>query len=204
MICACYCIFNEFPQILFSINSICDYVDKIIVVDGPFIGFPHTSLVSTDGTLEALKHFGEKIEYITVKEAMRQPDKLSMFFGVESDWYFILGGDEVAVGNVKAGFDKVRNSPDLTFSIVIRDIKREPVGTYPRFVKYQEGLHFNEVHWLIRNKANEIVVPYHNPPLITEFTLINMPRTEQRKQDMAKYREYRRLHSGVDHPWEGA
>jgi len=196
---ACYCIYNEAEHIEKSLNSIVDFVDKVVVVDGPFLGYPSVSLQSDDGTLDILKQY-KKVQVIHVPRRMRQPEKRSLYFTEDVDWYFIIDGDEIAVGDVAAGFEYVKSLEDKGALV---EVKLRTVPTlYMRFVKYQPGLHYHGVHHYIYNHRGFRVTCRAR---VTQFKLVNMQRKNfQRARNMDLYRAFRTKHNRSDLVWESA
>jgi len=52
---ACYSVFNESQFIENSVRSVLQFCDVVYVIDGPYKGFPHNAMCSTDGTLGILR-----------------------------------------------------------------------------------------------------------------------------------------------------
>jgi len=198
---ACYCIYNEVDTIEQSINSIIDYVDKIVVVDGPFLGFPAVSLKSDDGTLDILEQYKKKLIYIFVPKRMRAPEKRSLQFIEGADWYFQIDGDEVAVGDVEAGLSRLKTTPHKVAEIVVY-LKDGSKASYSRLVKYQPGLHFYENHYILKSFEGHQIRLYGQREVITEFYLKHLRRSPLREHKHQLYRRFKLKHSR--HNWEGS
>jgi len=209
-ILAGYCVFNEARHIEKSIRSIYDFVDKIVVIDGPYIGYPHNSLKSTDGTREIVLSF-DKVKLIDIPHPMRQPDKRSLMFFEEADWYFWIDGDEIAVGDVSRGMDYVRQSKADVLSVMVRlwNPPRNPVEwciesirrkgyyevPYPKFFGWKPGLHFAECHNVIRDINGRLVSPKGGTPVVPGFVLENRDwerpiEWEEKKQAYLRFKNH--------------
>ena len=101
---ACYSIFNEDKLLDLSLMSIADYVDKIVVVDGPYKGFRHTSLQSHDETYKVLEKYGI-YDTIVIDRSLLEEDKRSLYLTEGCDFYFQIDADEVIIGNVPKAFN---------------------------------------------------------------------------------------------------
>lgn len=135
---------NEENFVWFAINSILDYVDKIIIWDTG----------STDKTVEIIKTinspkiFYEEKGQVSPQKFGKLRDEMVKITG--TDWIFILDGDEiwseVAIEEIISLVDKYSDSKDLIVSpvkMLIGDIyhyQEEKAGRYK--IKGRMG-HFN-------------------------------------------------------------
>lgn len=111
---ACYSVFNEAENekeaenLRSSINSIVPFVVKVVAVDGPYRGFPHNSLVSQDSTKQIFTELcKDKLIWVEKNKAWpTQSVKRNEYlkYVPTGSWFFVIDGDEVAQGNVAAGF----------------------------------------------------------------------------------------------------
>lgn len=97
-ICACYCLLNEEDYIKYSIDSIYNYVDKIIIVFG--VAWSGLS-IKKDRTRNILKEYDDRdnkfiIEDTNCKSEIEQRNKcleIAKSFGI--DYYWLIDGDEI-------------------------------------------------------------------------------------------------------------
>jgi len=179
------------PWIQFSLESIYDYVDQIVVVDGPFKGFPHNSLSSTDGTLDFLRQF-EKVTVKRIEQPLRQEEKRNLYFDGGADWYFIIDGDEICFGDVKGGFDFVReHSPELFTCLTITTFEKTGIQRRIRFYSERVSPHYLIGHAVVCDKHNNpINAPTTSPDHVPYFFVANCEslRDYKRKEVMHRYR----------------
>jgi len=219
-ILAGYCIFNEAVHIGKSIESIYDHVDRIIVIDGPYIGFPHNSLKSTDGTREIVRSFGSKVELVDIPFPLEQWAKRSMMFGYKADWYFWIDGDEIAVGDVGEGMDFVRRSKDEVLRVKMRlwnppsnpaewcieSIRQKGYYevAYPKFFRWQPGLHFSGYHNVVRDINRRLISPRGGFKTVPGFVLENRDFERPIEWELKKqqYLRFKSAHSGKHFAFE--
>lgn len=122
MIFCAWVVWNEAQLIRKSIESVKDYVDYFIVVDGAFQSnlkaVKENKILSTDNTIEIVKSLipQNKLSIINppnrfwVNEAEKRTAYCKEFFklGKAGDWLLWLDGDEILTDNVKGGFDYLR------------------------------------------------------------------------------------------------
>jgi len=153
MLIACYNVFNDLRLLKNSIQSIYQFVDKIVAVDGAYFAFPHNKPYSTDGTLEYLRSL-KKVELIeTQSEWIDQCEKRSEYFkhGSTGDFYFIIDADE-EVKNPH--FLQEKFHADVTWVQIKSPLYRR-IYYEPRIFKHREGLHYRgRHHWILDSKRS--------------------------------------------------
>lgn len=92
----CYIVYNEQKYLWYSLDSIYDFADRIVVIDGSPDG------PSTDGTRDIVMEFANKKESKVVYESGVYQNKESQRNAYlkfapcdEFDWVFVVDGDEV-------------------------------------------------------------------------------------------------------------
>lgn len=98
-----YCaVYNEKDFIEFSLKSIYDYVDKIIVIEGAWAENYKVNghMRSTDGTIRLLRDFPDPDNKITLRfhnedSQLKQRDCVFDYFPQGDHWLWIVDGDEV-------------------------------------------------------------------------------------------------------------
>lgn len=185
-----------------SLDSVCSYVNAIIVLDGPFVYTPRDSLKSTDGTVEIVEEFhrkNNKLIYFSESAALSEKHKREFFFNQFGSGIrlFIIDGDEVCVGDVKKGLAKVReNKAEPLFWV-----KVETEGWKPRIITNKKGLHYGENHWTILDGEDRLVTdtvlfpPMTPSNTIDEFRILNLYelRSKMRDELRIQYRESMRV-----------
>lgn len=176
-----------------SLKSIIDYVERVIVVYGPYIGFP-------------LKNFnGGKDEYVRVCEKygaeffevedMTQSAKRSLCFELitEGEYVFIIDDDEICVGDVEVGFRKIREH-DEDFGLIYVDDEMRPDWRV-RIMKCRKNFRYGPRHWEITNvNTGEVVSEYVSTRLpsfyIHDFKIYNMRDEEKDGEYVSRMCEY--------------
>lgn len=96
------CVFNEAEYITYSISSIYDYVDEIIIFEGSWGECLTTSgnARSTDGTIKLLQNFPDpenkiKLHFLNERTQLEQRSKVFEMLPREQCWMLLIDGDEV-------------------------------------------------------------------------------------------------------------
>ena len=98
-IIGCMVIYNEAEYLERAIRSLILVADQIIIVDGPYINYPHASASSDDGSLDIVRKYqdaGAPITLVTRETAW--PDQMTkrneyFKYGDIGDLMLILDGD---------------------------------------------------------------------------------------------------------------
>ena len=212
-IVAGYCIYRDDQFLRSSLDSICMYVNAVVLWDGRFLDFKE---IPEDHTYEIISDvcqrfdprwftgdtMTQKFVYVNTEAAfgpMLEAEKRDLMFQTIRDggFLFIIDGDEVPIGDVKAGLDFVRaNSEKKSFWVYVEE-EGNP-GWKPRIIKVEKGMHYGANHWTILDYKNNVVTDStYTPKLehaqITQFKIYNFKRTGRRAQERQAYREA--LHS---------
>ena len=112
---ACYVVFNNESTIIASLKSIVPYVERVIMVDGAFVDYPHEVPFSTDYTKElAQKICKDKLLWIGCKGTawIGEPTKrnVCLKYVPINKWFIILDGDEVIRGQIREGFASIEQT----------------------------------------------------------------------------------------------
>ena len=215
-IIAGYCIYREEQFLRSSLDSICMYVNAILLFEGRFLDFDK---LPEDGSYEIIgdvasrfdprwfvaQTMNQKFVYFDTESThgpMLEVEKRSLLFQAvrERGFLFIIDGDEVAVGDVKAGFEFVKSNPDKKIFWVYVEEEGNP-GWRPRIIKVETGMHYGSNHWTILDKYNDVVTDSSfkeqepNQAKITQFKLYNFgrQRTGARGTERLAYREAMRV-----------
>ena len=89
---------------------------------------------------------------------MLEVEKRDLFFQTvrPGGFLFIIDGDEICVGDVKAGLEQVRANPETKIFWVQVEEEGNP-GWKPRIIKVEAGMHYGANHWTILDRKNELV-----------------------------------------------
>jgi hypothetical protein len=115
MIVAFFSVYNEIDMLPRAVESIIDYVDKIIFCDGRYKGFRGPTAASNDGTVEFIKTV-PKSEYRLCDGLEEWEKRNKMFEFTEfGDWIVTIDGDEVC-----RGFEKLSKILDTATKPLLR------------------------------------------------------------------------------------
>ncbi len=115
--------YNAEKTLINCLESVRPHADRIIVVDGRFLGREGPAKNSTDSTRRIARFFG--CEVIRAGDLPQHKQRDLYLRGQPGDFYFIVDSDEVLEGN----FDKpaLLSGPYNCYALWIRN----PPGTYP-------------------------------------------------------------------------
>ncbi len=215
-IIAGYSIYRDAEYLRSSLDSICQYVDVVLILEGRYVDFPE---LPEDGTERIISETASRFDprfYLTggnsqkfvvyPTEPMFEVEKRDLFFGLvrEGGYLFIVDGDEIAIGDVKAGLDFVRaNDPTKVFWVYVEEDGNP--GWKPRIIRLEKGLHYGENHWTILDKNNEILTdsvwrPSPNFAKVDSFKIYNFgsKRNGERQRARIAYRETMRSKEWIE------
>ncbi|MHB8603524.1 MAG: hypothetical protein ACYC9R_12895 [Nitrosotalea sp.] len=222
-IIAGYCIYRDVEYLRSSLDSLCMYVNAIVLFDGRFLDFKE---LPPDNTYEIISDvalrfdprwfvgntMNQKFVYVNTDFAygpMLEVEKRQLMLDVvrARGFLFILDGDEICVGDVKTGLDIVRANPDKKIFWVYVEEQGNP-GWKPRIIKVENGMHYGANHWTILDKKNLVITDSdesrsfdtNNHCKITQFRISNLGslRSGERGKERVKYREIMRSKKWVE------
>ncbi len=177
------------------------------MIEGRYLDFPELPPDATERIIsETASRFDPKF-YLTggnpqkfvvyPVDPMREVEKRDLMFKLvrPGGYLFILDGDEVAIGDVKAGLDFVReNEPTKVFWVYVEE--RGNPGWKPRIIRVEDGIHYGKNHWTILDNNNEILTdsvykPSSDYAQVTQFKIYNFGfnRTGERAKARHAYKE---------------
>jgi len=177
-----------------SIRSIYDFVDRIVVVDGPYKGFSHNSLKSTDGTREFVASL-DKVTLIDVDCPLIQPEKRNLYFDDGADWYFWIDGDEIAFGDLESAFNRIHSlSPKRYRCLTVSVFETVGINERIRFFSREFKPKYEERHYKVVDHIGRL---FTATPGSDDYTYIphlylanlNKFRNSTRKAQMQEYRQ---------------
>ena len=123
---AVYNVYNSVATIRESLLSVLPYVERVIVIDGAYIRFPHKlkSGASTDATKEIFHELcGSNLTWIPQKKLMSQVAKRNKLLRhiPNGEWFFRLSGDEIVTGNIREAFDFAESSKYRNIGVPIKN-----------------------------------------------------------------------------------
>lgn len=206
------CCYNDVDYVNYAIQSMIDWVDEMIVIEGAFqitmaIGKPARS---DDGTLEILEkwksHPKMTIVHANEKEHKDQYN-IGYQFAVQkkADWAILVDSDEVWTDNIKRIAHQAMSREILKKNIALSDKKYSDVikefrvqeycfindfqhwyeGVYPRIFKVEPGAFFvydNEVQFPENGRGKHLVATIHAKD-IYHYGYVRHNKRWQMKQD---------------------
>lgn len=191
LIFSCYSVYNEEALIRSSLDTIVPYVDEVIVGDGAY----RLKELSRDETMDIVAEICDHFLGIN-RPGLTEVDKRNAVFSMvpEDDWIFWIDGDEVCVGDVKKGLDKVRNAKvDLCRIRIFNNGK--PWTWLPRFIRSKKNFHLGSTHWIYKY-GNQVIYEGALPLIdyidIDDFFIINCNalRPKNRQREDTIYKEF--------------
>lgn len=215
-IIAGYCIYREGEYLRSSLDSICMYVNADLLFEGRFLDFHELpednsyAIISDvasrfDPRWFVAQAMNQKFLYFdtdSIYGPMLEVEKRSLIFHVvrQRGFLFIIDGDEIPIGDVKAGLDFVRANPDKKIFWVYVEEEGNP-GWRPRLIKVERGMCYGSNHWTILEKEKKVVTdsiwrdgnPDHAK--VTQFKIHNFgsERSGKRALERVAYRESMRI-----------
>ncbi len=189
--------YNDIGLIEKCVESVIDYVDGIVAVDGIFKDFPHNDGepgYSTDGTLHYLSSL-EKEVALMILPGMSEVDKRSQYLiGQPGDIYLHLDTDEW-VENPEVL--RVLPDADVMFCPMMR-IGDGVLHYYPRVFRHQEGLHYEGLHYRLVDGSGRFITDInHASDHITSTRIPLMIRHDRDGRDKERWKRkeiyYKRL-----------
>lgn len=101
----CLATFNEEANLHHALDSVIDWVDEVIVVDGG----------SEDGTIKLLKEYGKKVHIIsTDNPPMFHINKQKAISQAKGDWILQLDADEAVSPELRAEIQQILSTEEAT------------------------------------------------------------------------------------------
>lgn len=212
-ILAAYCIYRDGQFLRSSLDSVCQYVEGVELYDGRFLDFPDlpedaTSRIISETASRFDPRFGGSQKFgILRTNPMLEVEKRDLMFSntnpklIEHGGYkFILDGDEICIGDVKAGLEYVRENAELGIKVFWVYVEEEPgnPGFKPRIIKMEPGLHYGKNHWVVLDKDDNVLTDsvyrqQEDFALVPGFKIYNFgpQRNTERRKQVLQYRELR-------------
>jgi len=137
--------YDDFPLVKRAVESVIDYVDRAIIIDGRFIDFPGKTDYSTDGTLEYLRSV-EKVSLI-LAAGKTEIEKRNLYLVNDRDEFYVhLDADEEWTGDPPI--------PPADADACIVPLTRGRPEHYMervRLFRHVPGLHYADKHFWLRD-----------------------------------------------------
>ena len=170
---ACYVLYNEAEAIADSVNSIIDFADRFVFIDGAFKHHPleNNSAKSTDGTIPLIEKLVPKEQRIIIQtetpwETQTEARNQYLKHVPIGDWVFIIDADETAHGNKPQARQELSDTESKVFGVLIetlaptwggsgadipeeqwRSLPKSPIFGYsPRFYRSTGALNYRRQH----------------------------------------------------------
>lgn len=103
--------YNSAPFLSMTLNNINEHFDKVVMVDGPYIEYPHNSPHSDDGSIEMAKRIlGDKLTLVQGQVWNRKDKHNAALDHVpDNEWWFIIDSDEMIFGDCRKHFQKLES-----------------------------------------------------------------------------------------------
>jgi len=181
-----------------TLESIKSFVDHVIVVDGPYIGWPKSenSVKETTITGSSIYHdIGIPCHYVRLP-AMSQAEKRNHYLQwpwlEHDDWLFIIDDDEILVKE-EATRDILQLMGDYA-TVEVDNMWMGVISPQNRLIKWRPGLRYYPNHWTIQTWNGETYCQNASPPFhLVPLIIRNNPsiRSPEWRHKRALYRMLR-------------
>jgi len=168
--------YNDHISLPFTLNSIRDVVDTIIVADGAYEAYYKTYRKfekdakpwSTDSTLQMLKIIPKLPPIKLIECPNHKPWKnqcvkrTALLDAVPSkDWFIIVDCDEMLFGDVTRGINEIMGSGCIAGRVPLYNVGLDVSGYvpfwHPRIFLKLPGMHYSRKHWLLCDFAERVI-----------------------------------------------
>ena len=186
MLIGCVNVFNEEASLRRCLLSLRGGVDRLVVVDGAYRGFPHEKPFSTDGTCAIAAEFADEVIEADAAWTDEIVKRNQYLVGKSGDYYLVVDADEEFSGAMPPLVDD-------DYEIELR--RTDDIDPYPvyRVFKHREGIKYKGTHhalWvdgeLLNHRPIKTLEGCHLKHYIGE-------RDERRKLDKGIYYERLKL-----------
>ncbi|MCL4499499.1 MAG: glycosyltransferase family 2 protein [Chloroflexi bacterium] len=195
---ACVCFYNERDMLPGCLESL-DGVDEIVLVDGAYADFPHSTPGSTDGTLEWIKERQKGDSRIRLIETTRPwadeiEKRTACFVGQDGDWYLNIDADERLVWDGENPFEELRAFLSACpFSSLSLEVNNQGVSLqYMRLFPHRPGIRYETTHFNLVADGKMLFAEYlalgtaHWYPAL-KFVHLKHERASSRKDEKLAY-----------------
>jgi glycosyltransferase involved in cell wall biosynthesis len=171
------CTYNDHVALPFTLDSVKDVVDSIIIADGAYQLYYDTyksidknvKPYSTDGTLEIIKALAPDLPPIKIlgcpkgKPWANQVVKRNALVDAVpvQDWFMVLDSDEMFFGDIEEGINEIMMSGCVAGRVPLYNVGLEMEGWlpfwHPRIFMKLPGMHYWRKHWLLCDGDNRVL-----------------------------------------------
>jgi len=184
-------VYNDYSTLGLAVNSVKDYVDRIIVADGAYQLYYETMRQfqkdvepwSTDGSIEVLRAIPDiqgKLEVINCpsnecweNQCVKRTALLDAV--PEGDWFIILDSDEMLYGDVEPALRHIRSSGCIAGATPMYTPGLDAGQLWPiwhaRVLLKLSGMNYSRKHWNLRDEHNRIIEKCY-PVQWTDFMVL--------------------------------
>lgn len=186
-------LYNDRMFLVPMLESMRDRVDNIIVADGAYQLYykehlnynPNAKPWSTDGSLELIKCLPDlpPIQHISCPNNEPWPDQCAKRNALLDavpidDWLIIIDADEMLVGDVKTGMQRIEASGCIVGHAPLYNVGLDEARLFPawhaRIYQKTEGLHYYGTHWYLRDSFNRVVETNYPMKWINNFVFVHL------------------------------
>ena len=183
---ACLSIYNDRSFLSSCLESIieADCFDTLIVADGAYRLYfeeyrMHDSKArpwSSDGSMEIVQAFKDLPDLRILKPPQGAPNsgleydcwenqavkRTALIEAVaDGDWFTIIDADEMLMGDVQEGYEKIFGSDCVVASCPLwlpgSDVDRYWREWHPRFFRKVPGMHYKGTHWHLKDRVDRVI-----------------------------------------------
>jgi len=203
---ACIITYEDAQFIAATLFSIAPHVDRIIVIDGAYRNFPHDVHLSVDGSMEiadtVLKRCFPHVEAVFISTSepwTSEAEKRNAYLNRlrDGEWFIVLDGDEMLVGDVKAGLKEIQASGKDAGRIPVYELREsmsiiKHVNNIPRVIRFNPTMRYVKHHSNLideRGPVNFMAGRAHYTEKfgILHFSHLRLPERKRRKEIYGVY-----------------
>ena len=186
-------LYNDRMFLVSMLESVRDHVDSIIVADGAYALYYKEHLNfdadakpwSTDGSLELLKIIDDlpQIQMLNCPNGEPWSDQCAKRTALLDavpidDWFIIIDADEMLVGDVEKGMDKIVKSGCIAAHAPLYNVGLDEARLYPawhaRIYQKFEGMHYFGTHWYLRDGYNRVIETSYPMKWVDDFVFAHL------------------------------
>lgn len=186
-------LYNDRMFLPAMLESIRERVDNIIVADGAYELYykehlkynPDAKPWSTDGSLAFFKVIPDlpKTEWVPCPNSEPWSDQCTKRNALLNrvpvdDWFIIIDADEMIVGDMKTGLQKICDSGCIVGHAPIYNVGLDQSRLYPawhaRVYQKFDGMHYHGTHWYLRDGYNRIIETSYPMKWVNDFVFVHL------------------------------
>jgi hypothetical protein len=200
---ALICVYNAHETIWDCLESLIDVVDRIVILDGRWIGFEGESVVSNDGTSIEIEEFiamckqqtEVDIEYFTASTEHHQYEARTFLLDQVpvGDWFFMIDSDEIIIKipqNLRVILEDTKENVNgyRTGQIDETGVAPKPFP-HARLLRKTEGLRYTTNHRYLE----DIRGPFDtiHCPALPELVIMHKGKDKASRAAMQDYKKWR-------------